>query len=71
VSELLQIADELANELRRLPCRYTDPAECPKCVALAKLDAFKQIVQVPGGPQCSHEYAREEGRCLGCGEVVR
>lgn len=71
------IADGLANALRR-----TEPylSLLPKSAAAqirAALDAYdlavadEAIVQRPHKPMaCTHEFGREMGRCMGCGELV-
>lgn len=66
----------LASALRRVE-PYLDlvPPSAAAQVreALAAYDAHvakQAIVQVPGGPQCSHAYAVENGRCVGCGAEV-
>lgn len=46
---LAEIAEKMAAELRRLPCRVDhDKEPCQKCDVLALHDAFIRIVQVPG-----------------------
>lgn len=67
------VAAQLAAELRRGQCRMPEP--CPRCLALADFDlavAEKAIVQKPRGPElkCTHDFGREMGRCMGCGELV-
>lgn len=70
-------ADTLAAALKRVdnyvsylpPSVARDVREALKEYELAVAES--EIVQKPGvKPYCSHAFARENGRCVGCGELV-
>lgn len=67
----MTILTTLASALRRVE-PYLDlvPPSAAAQVreALAAYDAH--VAAVTGGPQCSHAYAVEAGRCVGCGAEV-
>jgi hypothetical protein len=77
VKDFRLISDTLASALKRVD-QYVN--YLPPTVARDVREAIKQyemavaraeIVQQPGvKPYCSHQYARENGKCLGCGELV-
>lgn len=60
------IADALAEELRRMPCRYADYSQCPRCIALERYERAVAEAAIVQTVEVAREVARE---AVGKGEA--
>lgn len=79
LSDFRAMSAQLAHALERYgrcECKSTkawpwkQDYVCGRCRVLDEYALAKAQAEIVQRPRCSHEYAREAGKCVGCGAVL-